>query len=194
MLLPLPASPQLESGVRQTGSPSCSDIKYKPQECRTWHCVSFSVVPNEKRNVFVCLGSGLKTFHFWWHRDDNTQQKERFPSSKHPLPPLLLKKWSPYPLEPSPSCSAVIEPSREVFFSYNFSLPNSLAPCAEGWVPPDSRELKIRFLGTREVKECWPGERNGFGVFQQPALSIPGHSVLLHSALCDGDFLLTSLL
>lgn len=44
------------------------------------------------------------------------------------------------------------------------------------------------------MTECWPGERNGFAVFQQPALSIRGHSVLLHSALWDGDFLLTSLL
>lgn len=116
MLLPLRASPQLESGIRKAGSPSCSDIKYKPQGCCTWHCVSFGVVPNEKRNVFVCLGSGLKTFHFWRHRDNNTQQKERFPNNKHPLPPLLLKKRSPFPLEPSPSCSAVVVPLRGVFF------------------------------------------------------------------------------
>lgn len=197
MLLPLRASPQLESGIRQTGSPSCSDIKYKPQGCCTWHCVSFGVVPNEKRNVFVCLGSGLKTFHFWRHRDNNTQQKERFPNSKHPLPPLLLKKRSPFPLEPSSSCSAVIVPLRGVFFfPYNFSLPNSPVPCAEGrglmfspvrvcpashWLLPTPGSWKSDFWG----HERWPSADLGKWTALQsssnlPSWSIPGHSVLLH--------------
>lgn len=141
----------------------------------------------KKKNVSVCLGSGFKTFRFWRHRDNNTQQKERFPKSQYSPSPFSFNKIEPF------SSWAV-----SFLLCCHWALEGSFSPIishcltgllfvlrVEGWcfplsrfillhtVPPDSRELKIRFLGTCEVTECWPGERKTFAIFQQPDLSTP---------------------
>lgn len=64
-------------------------------------------------------------------------KKKAFPIANSPSPPLLLMKWDPS-LEPSPSCSAVIEPLRG-------SFPPIISHCLTGMLPVLSEGWGLMF-------------------------------------------------